>query len=118
MSAASRSVMIDVGYIGMQMRAQTFQDRMLVVVAGTMKGSPAEKAGLLQGDIVLGVDGERLSEDGRYAMVQIQEKAKSKYPGDRIDLLVRRGERTQTIAITIGKEPDEDKAAQDADDEE
>lgn len=107
---------LDVGFIGMQMRAQNFQGRMLVVVAGTIPGSPAEAGGLQEGDIVLSVDGEKLSADGRYAMVQIQEKAKAKLPGDKISLVVLRGTQSQTITITVGKEPDEVAAPHEDDD--
>jgi len=61
-------------------------------------GSPAEKAGLKEGDIILEMGGERITEDNSLS------KVISKYnPGDSVDLKVLRDEKELAITVILGE---------------
>jgi serine protease Do len=61
-------------------------------------GSPADRAGLKEGDIILEVDGKRVDED--HSLTQI---LKSYKPNDRISIKVYSGDSEKTIPITLGE---------------
>lgn len=65
---------------------------------GVVSGSPAEKAGLKEGDVILEVDGEKLSETKTLGIVVQRHKV-----GDVVSLLVKRGSETLTISVTLGE---------------
>lgn len=61
-------------------------------------GSPAEKAGLKEGDIILEMGGEKITEDNSLS------KVISKYnPGDSVDLKVLRDEKELAITVILGE---------------
>ncbi len=62
-------------------------------------GSPAEHAGLREGDLVTALDGERVS-DGIALIVAIR----AHRPGDDVQLSVRRGVQQLTLSVTLGSE--------------
>lgn len=59
-------------------------------------GSPAEKAGLRENDIILTVDGQKIGEAFSVADAILQ-----KEPGDSIDMKIQRDGRTQTLRVTL-----------------
>jgi S1-C subfamily serine protease len=61
-------------------------------------GSPAAEAGLKEGDIVLEINGEKVTEDN--AVVDILRKKK---PGDIVTLKVLSNARTRDIRVTLGE---------------
>lgn len=65
-----------------------------VVIAGVMPGGPGEKAGLQQGDLVLAIDGNDLS-DRRV----LYESLRNRLPGENINLKVLRNNRVFQIEI-------------------
>jgi len=69
-------------------------------VVAVSPSSPAEHAGLKQGDVITGIDGHTVStpED------VVQEVSRHK-PGDEVSLTVRRSGRTQTIRVTLADRP-------------
>lgn len=67
-------------------------------IAHVFPNSPAEKAGLKVGDVVLELDGESLAD-----FSSLSAKVRDRQPGDRMKLKVRRGEETLNLQITIGK---------------
>ena len=70
-----------------------------VISATVLRGSAAERAGLEAGDVLLSVDGKPVKST-RGLVAQIQgHKA-----GDRIDLIVKRGERTLKIRARLGRQ--------------
>jgi serine protease Do len=67
---------------------------------GVFPGSPAEKAGLADGDIVVSVDGEAVDADHDLAS-----RVLPHVPGDTVTLSVVRGGRTLEIKVTLGTLP-------------
>lgn len=71
-----------------------------ILVAQVVAGSPADKAGVQRGDILLEVDGEPVNDlAGLQAVLGVHQS------GDEVDLLVQRGDaqRTLTAVLTKGK---------------
>jgi C-terminal processing protease CtpA/Prc len=84
------------GFVGIMV--QTVDDE--VAVGGTFKGSPAEKAGIKTNDVVLKVNGAEVAD--LQATVNSVRKAK---PGEKIELLVRRGKEEKTLTAKAGVLP-------------
>ncbi|HJV30496.1 MAG TPA: trypsin-like peptidase domain-containing protein [Gaiellaceae bacterium] len=68
-------------------------------VAAVTSGSPADRAGLKQGDLITEVDGEQVSAD------DLRRAVAGHKPGDKVELTVRRDGGTQTVTATLGKRP-------------
>jgi serine protease Do len=73
------------GILGVAMKSQDIYS-VAPVIGNIAKGSPAEKAGLKVGDVIVEVEGKEISR-----MAQVQHILGSKYEGDRIALKYRRG---------------------------
>lgn len=69
------------------------------VIEEVTAGSPAARAGLEDGDVVLALDGVRVT-DGIALIVQIR----TRQPGDTISLSVRRGKSRESLDVTLGSE--------------
>jgi len=82
----------EMGYAGLFGRIYT-EVRMV------MPDSPAEKAGLQPGDVILKVDGEPVY---FFQFIEVIEKS----PGEELDFLVRRGEKKLALEVTPRKEGD------------
>jgi len=78
------------------------------VVAEVIEGSPAEAAGLAVGDVILGVDGDKLAE-----AADLAERVAGHVPGDGIVLQVRRadGGEVEDVAVTLAANPEDDTLA-------
>jgi serine protease Do len=61
-------------------------------------GGPAYKAGLKAGDVILRFDEIRVGEPE-----DVRGLLRKRKPGDEVELVVRRGERTLTLTVTLGK---------------
>jgi serine protease Do len=70
-------------------------------------GSPAEKAGIVPEDVVIGVDGRAIEDNA-----DLSRYIASKAPGTRVSLRVLRGGVEKTIEVTLGTFPDESVADQ------
>ena len=70
-----------------------------LLVSQIKEGSPAEKAGLKVGDVLVKADGKKLEREGDLSKV-IQEKEK----GDKIKVEFYRGKRMRTVEIEIEEE--------------
>jgi S1-C subfamily serine protease len=71
------------------------KDAKLSVVVG---GSPADKAGIKAGDVVLKFGGIEITD-----FPSLTAAVREKQPGERIKVLVRRGEEQIELAVIIGK---------------
>lgn len=74
-----------------------------VVVTLVVEGSPADDAGLREGDVITAIDGEPLA-----SPQQLSDAIAGHRPGDRITLSVlRSGDRELEIEVRLGEHPDE-----------
>ena len=69
-----------------------------VLVSAIMKDSPAEKAGLEAGDIILKIDGRDVEGTG-----QLRNTVAMVAPGTKVQLLVYREGREKTVTVSIGE---------------
>ena len=67
-----------------------------VYVGEVISGSAADKAGMKAGDVIVQVDGRPIN-----ASSQLQEQIGRKNPGDQIIILVRRGNRSVSLQVTL-----------------
>ncbi len=74
-----------------------------VLVARAAEGSPAEKAGLSQGDVIVKVDGEAVS-----SSKEVQAIVRKHKPGDSVEFLVARGNELAAATVKIGDYPQKD----------
>jgi putative serine protease PepD len=63
-------------------------------------GTPGDSAGLRQGDIITKVDGQAVRQSG-----DVSSLITSKKPGDKVELQVQRGGRSQKVTVTLGTRP-------------
>jgi uncharacterized protein (TIGR03067 family) len=85
-------------FAGVQLRAD--EDTKDVLVEAPIKGSPAEKAGLKKGDVILKVGAAAATDlEGTVKAVR---QAK---PGEKLDFQVRRGGKEMTVTVTVGVFP-------------
>jgi len=71
-----------------------------VLVAEVSEGSPAEKAGLKQGDIILRLNGKKVDDLG-----ELRNKIALTSPGTKLKMEVLRENKPQTLKVTIGEQP-------------
>ena len=69
-----------------------------VIVTGVQRNSPAEKAGLQVGDILITVHGEKVLEDDDIFRIIEENFLKA---GDTLDFTVKRGERTKNLSLRL-----------------
>jgi len=72
-----------------------------VLVAQVYPGSSADRAGLKEGDVILSIDGQAVNDESGGAFAIGTHKV-----GDRVTMLVRRGERDQTLTVRAEAAPD------------
>lgn len=70
------------------------------IISEVQPDGPADKAGLLGGDIILAVDGNKLNADTSLRQLLLQHR-----PGDMVKLDVLRKDKTLTVDVTLGKRP-------------
>ena len=86
-----------------------------VIVAGVEPGSPADEAGLVGGDTQVVVNGQSYTLGGDIILKvgnrevasadDVRAAVQDKEPGDRIALEVWRGEGTDSVVLTVGRQP-------------
>ena len=69
-----------------------------VLISNVLSDTPAAKANLKEGDIVLSVDGHEVNRPN-----QLQSLVARKHPGDTITLAVRRNTQDLTVRVTLGE---------------
>lgn len=72
-----------------------------IVVVEVIADSPAEEAGLRQGDLITEVDGRIVDADTDLSAMVMQHR-----PGDRLELTIERRGRERTVEVTLGRNPD------------
>jgi len=74
-----------------------------VLVRSVMRGSPAARAGLADGDVVMSIDGENVARP-----TELREHVMRALAGSRVSLGVRRGTETRLFAVDLEAAPNED----------
>jgi putative serine protease PepD len=69
-------------------------------VANVQAGSPAESAGIQQGDVIKSIDGKQInsSED-------VVSAISGSHAGDKVTLSIERGGSTKSVTVTLGQQP-------------
>jgi len=99
------------GYLGVRIKevtkelAESFGINSIngALVEEVVKNSPAEKAGIKEGDIIIEVDGKKIEEAMQLPKIVAMIK-----PGSNINIKVLRDNKEQTIKLTVGKQGDFD----------
>ena len=81
-------------------RALELDDTRGVVVVGVVRDGPAHRAGLQPGDVIVAIDGEKITE-ARQALLAIS----SRKPGNRVKLEVLRNGKSVTLEATAIERP-------------
>jgi S1-C subfamily serine protease len=90
---------VQTGYLGVSMGAPTGgQDGALV--QDVASGSPAAKAGLRPGDLVVAIDGQPVADPG-----EMSARVRAHKPGDRVAMKVVRDGNETTITATLSQRP-------------
>ena len=77
-----------------------------VVISSVMKDSPAEKAGIKAGDIVIELNGTKMK-----SAAEFRQKVGSYAPGTTVRMKVVRNKREHTITVRLAERPNEDGTA-------
>jgi uncharacterized protein (TIGR03067 family) len=85
-------------YAGVRLRAD--EDTKAAVIDAPIKGSPAEKAGLKKGDIVLKVGTTDATD-----LETVVKAVRAAKPGDKLEFRVTRDGKEQTVTVTVGVFP-------------
>ena len=83
-------------YLGLQLDGDT------TTVRSVTPTGPAEKAGLRRGDRLLSLDGMKCA-----TPAELRDALKKHKPGDKLDVEVRRDDRTLTLTLEVGRTPRE-----------
>ncbi len=75
------------------------------LISDISKGSPAEKAGLKQGDVIMEFDGKKITGIGA-----LKNAVSLMVPGSKMQLSILRNGKRTTVPLTIAAYPDEEKA--------
>lgn len=74
-----------------------------IEIRNIIEGTSAERAGLKRGDLIIGVDGQRLGSD--INRTTFADMIRTKRPGDPMEFLIYRGAEMQTYEINLGHRP-------------
>ena len=104
-----------IGVMGMQAldkdvaEALGLGEAVAIRIGSVVEDSPAAKAKLVAGDVVLGINGEDLQRGATDTdtLMNFGNRIRSLKPGEKITLKIHRAEagKTETVALTIGKAP-------------
>ncbi|HEX7094883.1 MAG TPA: trypsin-like peptidase domain-containing protein [Acidimicrobiales bacterium] len=86
---------LEVAYLGVRGSEPTGSPG--IVIVEVMPASPAEAAGLQEGDRVLAIDGDEVT-----SMLTLSARIQLHRPGDTIELTIERDGQQQTVTVTLG----------------
>ena len=100
----------DRGYLGVMLqdltpsmaKALQMGDKSGVMINDVIDDSPAEKAGLEDGDVILEFDGKAISDNK-----DLVKAVRTASPGDKIEVVVLRSGKNKSLEVEIGKHEDE-----------
>ena len=89
------------GYLGVSLREDTKSSEGGALVRNVVDDSPAAKAGVKNGDVIVGFGGDVVR-----GPAKVTEKLRLTKPGDKVALDVRRDGKLQKLTVELGKRPD------------
>jgi len=90
------------GWLGLVVQPQRPADRWLMVVEEVVADGPAGAAGIAPGDEIVSLNGEVVA-----SVVSLRTSLSRAVPGDKVELVVRRGGDERTVALVLGEAPRE-----------
>jgi membrane-associated protease RseP (regulator of RpoE activity) len=91
----------DSAYLGVSIEEETDHEEGGARVTGVVEGSPAEKAGIEKGDIIIGFEAETIR-----GPVGLTKQIRTKEPGDTVAIVVLRDGSRQTLTAELGDRSD------------
>ena len=88
------------GYLGVSLREDTKSSEGGALVTNVVGDSPAAKAGVKDGDVIVGVGGDVVR-----GPAKVTEKLRAAKPGDKVLLDVRRDGKVQKLTAELGERP-------------
>ena len=88
------------GYLGLSLREDTKSNDGGALVTSVVDDSPAAKAGVKNGDVIVAMGGDVVRGPGR-----VTEKLRASKPGDKVTLDVRRDGKVQKLNVELGERP-------------
>ena len=88
------------GYLGLSLREDTKSNEGGALVEHVVADSPAAKAGVKDGDVIVGYGGDVVRGPGR-----VTERLRASKPGDKVIVDVRRDNKVQKLTIELGERP-------------
>jgi membrane-associated protease RseP (regulator of RpoE activity) len=88
------------GYLGLSLREDTKHTEGGALVKHVVSDSPAAKAGVKDGDVIVGFSGSVVR-----GPAKVSEKLREAKPGDKVVVDVRRDSKVQKITIELGERP-------------
>jgi peroxiredoxin len=104
--APATSTGLGPGWLGVEL-AKREDGSAGVLIRAVMRGSPADQAGVVPGDIVLSIDGENVARPN-----ELRERVISARAGTRVSLGVLRGNDTRLFAVHLEAVPNDDEVMQ------
>ena len=81
-----------------------------IYVAKVVEGQAAEDAGIVEGDVITSLDGQKVTK-----MAELHEILATKRPGDKLKVSLLRKKKAQTVEVTLKNEQGNTKVVKDAD---
>lgn len=85
------------GFLGVRLLRRAQSDSVGIVVHSLVPGSPAEKAGIKPGDLILALEGEYVT-----SPEQLTFRIRTMRPGDKVNLTVSRGPDILPVSVRLG----------------
>lgn len=89
-------------FMGLGVGQAEDEDAPGLVVSRVMEGSPAEKAKIKEGDLVLEIDGKKMTDFDAFTKA-----IRSHAPGDVVKVKISRGGAEKEVSVTLGERPAE-----------
>ena len=70
------------------------------IVAQVLRGGPADRAGIREQDIIVKVGGTAIANEN-----DLRKALRDRNPGDKLEIVIQRGSRQQTVTLTVGEAP-------------